>query len=100
LWGRAVGRMRVVGFTERVSEPGREGEAPAEPAPCVGLGGSLALPGQSPAKLLPKSDDPHPALRATLPRGEREFKTAFGLESPRAPIRAASLERRECSAIS
>jgi len=25
----------------------REGEAPAEPGPCVGLGGSLALPYQT-----------------------------------------------------
>jgi len=64
--------MRGVGFTDVPLERGREGEAPAEPAHGVGLGGSLALPGQPLAKPAPNSDDPRPALRATLLRWERE----------------------------
>ena len=51
MWGRAVGRMRVVGFAEGVRRA------------------NLGMP--SP----PKSDDPHSTLRASLSQRERDIKT-------------------------
>ena len=45
----AAGRMRVIGFTEEATERGREG---------------IALPGETLAAPVPKSDDPHPAVPA------------------------------------
>ena len=80
--GTAVGRMRDVGFTEEARERGREGEAPAEPGPRAGLGGSLAPPKS--AAPTSRSDDHHPALRARphkwgspRSRGERGFQAAL-----------------------
>jgi len=73
--GGPKGRMRVDGFTEKVRE-NRPSYQPEAPASASAMTQDNSLAGASGwygiAQAASKSNNPHPALRATLPRGERE----------------------------